>query len=65
MGRFELSCKQGGLGDMDIPLLADKVMTISRAYGVLKVGKTLGVTISKATFGALKVGAMGRWEWPR
>jgi alkyl hydroperoxide reductase subunit AhpC len=29
--------KQGGLGDMDIPLLADKSMAISRAYGVLKV----------------------------
>ena len=29
--------KQGGLGDMDIPLLADKNMSISKAYGVLKV----------------------------
>lgn len=28
--------KQGGLGDMDIPLLADRNMAISRAYGVLK-----------------------------
>jgi len=28
--------KQGGLGDMKIPLLADKNMAISRAYGVLK-----------------------------
>ena len=27
--------KQGGLGDMDIPLLADKSMKISRDYGVL------------------------------
>lgn len=27
--------KQGGLGDMKIPLLADKSMAISRAYGVL------------------------------
>lgn len=27
--------KQGGLGEMDIPLLADKSMKISRAYGVL------------------------------
>jgi len=30
------SRKEGGLGDMQIPLLADKSMTISRAYGVLK-----------------------------
>jgi len=28
--------KQGGLGEMKIPLLADKNMSISRAYGVLK-----------------------------
>nr|XP_022313308.1 peroxiredoxin-like isoform X1 [Crassostrea virginica] len=28
--------KQGGLGNMKIPLLADKTMEISRAYGVLK-----------------------------
>jgi len=28
--------KEGGLGDMKIPLLADKSMAISRAYGVLK-----------------------------
>jgi len=28
--------KEGGLGDMSIPLLADKNMNISRAYGVLK-----------------------------
>merc|ERR1712241_923785 len=28
----------GGLGDMKIPLLADKSMAISRAYGVLKEG---------------------------
>lgn len=28
--------KQGGLGEMNIPLLADKSMTISRAYGVLQ-----------------------------
>jgi peroxiredoxin len=33
----EKSRKQGGLGDMKIPLLADKSMAISRAYGVLKV----------------------------
>jgi len=32
----EKSRKQGGLGDMKIPLLADKSMAISRAYGVLK-----------------------------
>ena len=30
------SRKEGGLGDMQIPLLADKSMAISRAYGVLK-----------------------------
>jgi len=28
--------KQGGLGPMDIPLLADKNLEISKAYGVLK-----------------------------
>lgn len=28
--------KQGGLGEMNIPLLADKSMTISRSYGVLQ-----------------------------
>merc|ERR1711875_163453 len=28
--------KQGGLGEMQIPLLADKSMEISKAYGVLK-----------------------------
>lgn len=27
--------KQGGLGPLDIPLLADKSMKIARAYGVL------------------------------
>ena len=32
----EKSRKAGGLGDMKIPLLADKNMSISRAYGVLK-----------------------------
>jgi len=32
----EKSRKEGGLGDMSIPLLADKNMAISRAYGVLK-----------------------------
>lgn len=30
------SRKEGGLGQMNIPLLADKNMKISRAYGVLK-----------------------------
>ena len=30
------SRKEGGLGDMQIPLLADKNMSISKAYGVLK-----------------------------
>jgi len=28
--------KEGGLGPMDIPLLSDKTMVISKAYGVLK-----------------------------
>lgn len=28
--------KQGGLGAMKIPLLADKTLEISKAYGVLK-----------------------------
>lgn len=28
--------KQGGLGSMKIPLLADKTLEISKAYGVLK-----------------------------
>ena len=28
--------KQGGLGNMKIPLLADKTAEISKAYGVLK-----------------------------
>merc|ERR1712211_22515 len=32
----EKSRKTGGLGDMKIPLLADKSMAISKAYGVLK-----------------------------
>jgi len=32
----EKSRKAGGLGDMNIPLLADKSMAISKAYGVLK-----------------------------
>ncbi|MCL4137984.1 UNVERIFIED_CONTAM: hypothetical protein GTU68_001303 [Idotea baltica] len=30
------SRKEGGLGQMDIPLLADKTMAVSKAYGVLK-----------------------------
>jgi len=33
---IEKSRKAGGLGEMNIPLLADKSMAISRAYGVLK-----------------------------
>merc|ERR1712080_492542 len=32
----EKSRKEGGLGEMNIPLLADKNMAISRAFGVLK-----------------------------
>ncbi len=30
--------EKGGLGEMKIPLLADKGLEIARAYGVLKVG---------------------------
>jgi len=33
---IERSRKSGGLGEMNIPLLADKSMVISKAYGVLK-----------------------------
>lgn len=33
---IEKSRKSGGLGEMRIPLLADKSMTISKSYGVLK-----------------------------
>ena len=36
MLRCQKSRKEGGLGDMTMPLLADKNMAISRAYGVLK-----------------------------
>jgi len=32
----ERARKEGGLGDINIPLLADKSMKISRSYGVLK-----------------------------
>jgi alkyl hydroperoxide reductase subunit AhpC len=31
--------KQGGLGKMNIPILADKTKDISRRYGVLKVNQ--------------------------
>jgi len=34
--RTNIPRKQGGLGEMKIPLLADKSHAISRAYGVLK-----------------------------
>lgn len=34
--RVQQPRKQGGLGDMTIPLLADSTHQISRAYGVLK-----------------------------
>lgn len=34
--RVNTARKEGGLGKMNIPLLADKSMEISRAYGVLK-----------------------------
>jgi len=32
---INMSRKEGGLGHLDIPLLADKTMNVSRAYGVL------------------------------
>jgi peroxiredoxin 1 len=35
MFRINTPRKQGGLGEMKIPLLADKSMTIARDYGVL------------------------------
>ena len=35
--RVNLPRKQGGLGEMNIPLLADKNCKIARDYGVLKV----------------------------
>jgi alkyl hydroperoxide reductase subunit AhpC len=34
--RINTPRKQGGLGAMKIPLLADKTLEISKAYGVLK-----------------------------
>lgn len=34
--RINTPRKQGGLGNMNIPLLADKSYDISKAYGVLK-----------------------------
>ena len=34
--RVETPRKQGGLGDMKIPLLSDKTGEIARAYGVYK-----------------------------
>ena len=36
MAWSEKSRKAGGVGKLDIPLLADKTMDIARAYGVLK-----------------------------
>lgn len=36
LSRCQKPRKEGGLGDMTMPLLADKNMAISRAYGVLK-----------------------------
>ena len=56
----ERSRKQGGLGDMNIPLLADKSMAISRAYGVLKVS---GVFLSiRGIFLADPVGTGPFWS---
>ncbi len=43
--RIEKSRKAGGLGEMKIPLLADKSMVISRAYGVLKVFTNLFIDL--------------------
>lgn len=34
--RINTPRKAGGLGDMDIPILGDKTLEISRMYGVLK-----------------------------
>merc|ERR1712080_331140 len=60
------SRKEGGLGAMTIPLLADKNMAISRAYGVLKEDEGLSFrglfiiagagTRSQITFIVLPVG---------
>lgn len=37
ISRVNTPRKQGGLGKMDIPLLADKTGDIAKAYGVYKV----------------------------
>lgn len=39
--RINTPRKQGGLGNMNIPLLADKTYDISKAYGVLKADEGL------------------------
>ena len=36
LSRTNVPRKQGGLGEVKIPLLADRSHAISRAYGVLK-----------------------------
>jgi len=36
LDRVNTPRKQGGLGEMNIPLLADKTSKIARDYGVLK-----------------------------
>ena len=40
--RINTPRKQGGLGEMAIPLLADRSMEIAKAYGVLKADE--GIT---------------------
>ena len=35
ISRINTSRKEGGLGNMNIPLLADKSMKIAKSYGVL------------------------------
>lgn len=43
--------EKGGLGDMDIPLIADKNLSISRSYGVLKVSvSTSPLSLVKTVF---------------
>ena len=46
--------KEGGLGDMTMPLLADKNMAISRAYGVLKEDEGLRWKVCHGVFLAKK-----------
>lgn len=39
--------KQGGLGDMKVPMLADKTGEISRAYGVYKEDEGVAFRLSQ------------------